>query len=79
MTTPWTVAAVQMSSGRDVAANLASALELVDAAAARGAEYVQVPEYVTYYGSAAGYEAAAETVPGPATQLFADVARRRGV
>ena len=32
---------------------------------------------MTYYGTARGYDAAAETVPGPSTRRFAEVARRR--
>jgi predicted amidohydrolase len=74
-----TLAAVQTSSGTDVEANVAAALDLVERAADRGATYIQVPEYVTYYGSARGFAAAAESVPGPTTDRFAELARRRGV
>ena len=74
-----TVAAVQTASGVDVGANVEAALGLVDEAAERGALYVQLPEYVTYYGSTRGYEGAAETVPGPATRRFAEAARRHQV
>jgi predicted amidohydrolase len=77
--TPTTLAAVQMTSGTDVATNVATALELAGQAADRGATYVQVPEYVTYYGPVRGFADAAESVPGPTTQRFADLARQRGV
>lgn len=76
---PTTLAAVQMTSGTDVATNVATALELVGDAVDRGATYVQVPEYVTYYGPAHGFADAAESVPGPSTRRFAGMARQRGV
>ena len=38
---------VQMCSGRDVAKNIASALALIRAAAAHGADYIQTPECTT--------------------------------
>jgi len=68
-----------MTSGTDVATNVATALELVGDAVDRGATYVQVPEYVTYYGPARGFADAAESVPGPSTRRFAGMARQRGV
>jgi predicted amidohydrolase len=68
-----------MTCGSDVERNVTTALELIERAVERGATYVQVPEYVTYYGSARGYAAAAETVPGPSTGRFAELARRAGV
>lgn len=74
-----TLAVVQMASGTDVESNVSAALELCERAADQGATYVQVPEYVTYYGSARGFAAAAETVPGLTTKRFAEFAARRGV
>jgi hypothetical protein len=74
-----TLAAVQMTSDTDVEANVSTALALMERAADQGASYIQVPEYVTYYGSARGFADAAETIPGPTTRLFGDLARRRGV
>jgi len=74
-----TVGAVQLSAGTDVEANVTAALELVTRAVDGGATYVQTPEYTTYYGSAVGYADAAETVPGPTTRRFGDLARSRGV
>ncbi|MFI5052570.1 MAG: nitrilase-related carbon-nitrogen hydrolase, partial [Acidimicrobiales bacterium] len=62
-----TLAAVQMTAGSDVEANVTTALELVERAVDLGATYVQVPEYVTYYGPTRGFAAAAETIPGPTT------------
>jgi deaminated glutathione amidase len=75
----WRVAAVQLASGTDVEANVAAALAGVERAADEGANYALVPEYVTYYGPSRGFAAAAETVPGPSIDRFAEVARRRGI
>jgi predicted amidohydrolase len=73
------VAALQMRSGTDKALNVATAIELVHAAADQGATYIQLPEYFNFYGPARHYEGVAESVPGPTTDQMADVARARGV
>ena len=44
------VAAVQLSSGSDIARNVEAAIALVNEAADRGAQYVQVPEYFNFLG-----------------------------
>lgn len=75
----WRVGAVQVASGVDVEANVTNALELAERAVDLGAQYVLVPEYVTYYGPSRGFAGAAETVPGPTTERFAALARRGGV
>jgi len=58
------VAAVQLSSGSDVSRNLEEAVQLVNVAADRGAQYVQLPEYFNFLGPFAGFANAAESVPG---------------
>ncbi|HEV2427212.1 MAG TPA: carbon-nitrogen hydrolase family protein [Acidimicrobiales bacterium] len=73
------VALAQGRAGRDVDANVEAALAQVDEGARRGATYIQLPEYATYYGPASGFAAAAQDVPGPATRAFAQLARARGV
>jgi predicted amidohydrolase len=73
------VAAVQLTSGSDPAANVDSAIELVLDAANQGATYIQLPEYFNYLGPAKGFAAVAETVPGPTTARLAETARARGV
>ncbi|MFZ1062089.1 MAG: carbon-nitrogen hydrolase family protein [Acidimicrobiales bacterium] len=73
------VAALQMRSGTDKEKNVASAIDLVHAAADQGATYVQLPEYCSFYGTARYYEGVSETVPGPTTNQLADVARERGI
>ena len=62
------VAAVQLSSGSDVARNVEAAVGLVNDAADRGAQYVQVPEYFNFLGPFSGFETAAEPVPGDTTR-----------
>jgi predicted amidohydrolase len=84
MTTPETVAplnvaVLQMNSGSDKEANIASATELIDRAAANGADLVVLPEVWTYLGPDEGNRPNADTVPGPLTDLLADRARRHGI
>jgi predicted amidohydrolase len=73
------VAVVQMNSKDDKAANLATALCLIDAAAASGARLVALPEVWTYLGPDAGNYANAEPIPGPTSALLAERARRHGI
>ncbi|HEY5303879.1 MAG TPA: carbon-nitrogen hydrolase family protein [Acidimicrobiales bacterium] len=54
------VAAIQMTSGSDVAANEAAMFELLERASDQGATYLQLPEYCTYWGPRSGYDAAAK-------------------
>lgn len=73
------VAVLQMNSGVDKDANIASALELIDQAAAAGARLVVLPEVWHYLGPDDGNRPNAETVPGPITELLAERARRHGI
>ncbi len=73
------VALVQLDARDDVAANVATAVSLADRAAADGARLVVLPEYLQYRGSDDGFRASARSIPGPYTEPFADVARRRNV
>jgi predicted amidohydrolase len=73
------VAAVQLSSGSDVARNVEEAERLIGAAADQGAQYVQLPEYFNFLGPFSGFEDAAESVPGPITIRMAELARSRGL
>jgi len=72
------VALVQLDATDDVDGNLAAAVALADEAAAGGARLVALPEYLQYRGSDDGYRASARPIPGPHTEPFAEVARRRG-
>ena len=71
------VALVQLDARDDVAANIAAAVALADEAAAGGARLVALPEYLQYRGSDDGFRASARPIPGPHTEPFAEVARRR--
>lgn len=73
------VAAVQMNSRDDKAANIETALNLIDRAAASGARLIALPEVWTYLGPSEGNYDAAEPVPGPALDRIVDRARRHGV
>ncbi len=77
--TSWVVAAVQTRSDANRDRNIEAASALVERAARAGATYVQVPELVTYLGPTRGYDEVAESIPGPTTAYFADLARRLGV
>ena len=73
------VGVVQMNSRSDKAENLATAERLIAEAAARGAQVVALPEYVSFLGPRELHEANAEPIPGPTTERFAATARRHGV
>lgn len=70
------VAVAQMNSMTDKARNVARATALVEEAGAAGAALVILPEYMTYLGPDEGLAAAAESVPGPTTEAFGELARR---
>ena len=73
------VAAIQMNSGDDKAANVETALSLIDRAAASGARLIALPEVWPYLGPDAGNRPNAEPIPGPTIDRLADRARRHGV
>lgn len=69
------VAACQLNSRSDRAANLLAAVEMLERAAAAGADVAVLPEYVDYLGPAQG-EPKPEPVDGEFATTFADAARR---
>jgi deaminated glutathione amidase len=73
------VAACQMNSRQDKAANLDTALGLIDQAAEAGADLAVLPEYLDYLGTDDGALEAAEPVPGPFIERIAMQARARGL
>jgi predicted amidohydrolase len=76
------VAAVQMSSQADVAANLEDCRRLLGQAAAAGASLVLLPENFAYFGPETGKRAAAERLgdeAAPIQATLAEVARTHGV
>jgi nitrilase len=74
-------AAVQMTSTRDVSANLAEAGRLIGAAAEQGAELVVLPENFSFLGATdAERQAAVEPWgDGPAQRFLAEAAERHGI
>ena len=73
------VAAVQLNSGAERAANLASAERLTRAAAADGASLIVLPEKWTAMGSEEQLRAAAEPLDGPTIGWARELARELGV
>jgi predicted amidohydrolase len=73
------VAAVQLNSTADTAANLAAADRLTRAAAADGAKLIVLPEKWTVIGSGEQLRAGAETLDGPAISWARKTARELGV
>src|SRR5512146_1398608 len=62
-----TVAALQLNSGDDKAANIAEAEQAITAAARAGARLVVLPELWTYLGPQEGNQRNAEPIPGLVT------------
>jgi len=77
--TTLSVALVQMNSGDSKEQNVSDALAGIDRAAATGAHLVTLPEVWSYLGPESGKRDAAETIPGPLSDLLADRARRHGI
>lgn len=73
------VAAIQMTSGSDVAVNEAAIFRLIDRASDLGASYVQLPEYATYWGPRSGYDQAAKNLDDGFIRQLCLVAKGRGV
>lgn len=75
------VAAVQLNSGADVAANLAQADELVGAAAADGAQLIVLPENFAFMGAVQTdrLQAAEKPGTGPIQDFLARRAAQHGV
>jgi len=74
-------AAIQMTSGPDVAANLAAAGPLLEAAHARGAQVALLPENFNFIGrkDADKREVAERYGSGPTQEFLAGTARRLGL
>lgn len=73
------VALVQMNSQAVREANIATALSMIDRAAAGGARIVCLPELWTYLGPDEENLANADQIPGPLTEQLAGRARTLGI
>ena len=77
------VAAIQLSCGDDVQANLVKTVAQIEAAAQSGAQLICLQELFasTYFCQSEDHEKfkLAETIPGPTTNALRDVAKRLGV
>ena len=75
------IAAIQMISGPEVAANLATAARLIDEAAAQGARLIALPEFFPLIGASDATRLAAREAPGvgPIQELLAGQARHHQV
>jgi predicted amidohydrolase len=69
------LAAVQMTSGADKAANVAQAVSLIQKAASRGAAFVALPETFSWMGPEAERLDNAEALEGPTLSLMGTLAR----
>jgi predicted amidohydrolase len=74
-----TVAAIQMSSTPNKDDNLATAEQLIHAAASSGADLVALPELWSCHGLEGAYRENAEPIPGETTHFLAHLARERGI
>lgn len=74
-----TVGVVQTDPGPDKAANVARAFQLVERAAAAGAELVALPETFHYRGPNEGRRASAEAIPGPLSESLSRLAAKLGI
>jgi deaminated glutathione amidase len=75
----FTAAAIQMLASDDKAANLAEAGRWIRQAAAAGAKLIALPEVFIWRGDKKSERAAAEPVPGPASEAMAGLARELGI
>lgn len=79
MTNLLNVAVVQLNSGEDKAANLASATKWVEQAAGEGADLVALPEMFNCLGQFSTVVAGAESIPGPTSTAMQQLAKRLGI
>lgn len=77
--TTFRIAACQMNSRADKAANLATAGRLIDEAAGLGAQMVGLPEMFNFLADDGELANAAEALDGPTAQFLCDKARQHGI
>jgi deaminated glutathione amidase len=67
---------IQVNTRDNPVENLANVERSLDQAADMGAQLVGLPEFWTYLGSYAGFDGAAQTIPGPIIELLQEKARK---
>jgi predicted amidohydrolase len=73
------MAVIQLNSRNIPSENFAAVEQSLDRAAEMGAQFVGLPELWTYLGPYAGYEEAAQTIPGPAIELLQEKAQKHNM
>lgn len=73
------VSAIQLNSSKDRDANVEKALLLIDRAANKGAQFVLLPEYLTFMGHYRKYDQFSESIPGPTSEAMSAKARQHGI
>jgi predicted amidohydrolase len=69
-------AVLQVNTQDQPAENLATVERLLDSAANMGVQFASLPEYWPYLGPYAGFDAAAQAVPGPLIERLQEKARQ---
>jgi predicted amidohydrolase len=73
------MAACQMNTQADKAANLRTAERLIDEAAAAGADIVALPEMFNIYGTKEEIRSGREPEGGPTSEFLSRLAQRHGI
>ncbi len=69
-------AVIQVNSRDDPAENLSNVERFLDQAADMGVQFACLPEFWTYLGPYSGFDAAAQTIPGPVIECLQEKARK---
>src|SRR5713101_7611597 len=70
------MAVIQVNSRDNPAENLSNVERFLDQAADMGAQFACLPEFWTYLGPYSGFDAAAQTIPGPVIEGLQEKARK---
>lgn len=70
---------IQLDSQADKDLNLEKITQYTEELAKRGANFIAMPENITYIGNAEGKLRTAEEIPGPTSQILAALAKKHGL
>jgi len=73
------IALIQLNSRENKEENITKALQYIDEAALKGAEFILLPEYIDYMGDVSKKLSIAETIPGPTSIRFSEKAKEHGI